>query len=286
MDHQYGEKLVLLSQASAPIIAALPIVPPTAASPYLGAQATGTARASLQRALDNYKTGHISLPSQVSGANLSRSDTVSFGESHASELSSINSEPLHSKLPDTPPTVTQPLAAQIAPQQSYQSPGVTPINPSSLNIAPTPIPNLPTVATPPPPPVTGSPSHPVPPVPTIAETGHPVVAGGDGPGPAKGSLHDLNKSTPATLTPIPMTATADADYISTPTILVNPITEPGRTSASAQAVGPAKYESAEEEKRRLEREEREHLLRGDGGQTTETNDKKDKNDDLPPYQEI
>ena len=74
-----------------PIIGALPFVPPSQTSPYTGAQATGAARASLQRALDNYKTGHINLPHQPSGADLHRSDTRSFGETHASELSSIAS---------------------------------------------------------------------------------------------------------------------------------------------------------------------------------------------------
>ncbi|KAJ3481131.1 hypothetical protein NLJ89_g12233 [Agrocybe chaxingu] len=80
---EYGEKLVLLSQAAPAIIAALPAIPPSPSSPYLGAHTTGAVRASLQRALDNYKTGHINLPPQVAASDLTRSDTQSFGESHA-----------------------------------------------------------------------------------------------------------------------------------------------------------------------------------------------------------
>ncbi|KAF9044744.1 hypothetical protein BDZ89DRAFT_1108995 [Hymenopellis radicata] len=106
-------------------------MPPSAESPYLGAAATGAARASLQRALDHYKTGHINLPPQLAGSELNRSDTRSFGESHASELSSMSSDgsditraaqpgipmtpPGQSKGPDTVPEKTFPAPSSPPP---------------------------------------------------------------------------------------------------------------------------------------------------------------------------
>jgi hypothetical protein len=64
------------------------------------------ARASLQHAMDNYKPGQVVLSTSVGAPDLARSDTRSFGESHASELSSIasHSPPLHAQpgLPATP----------------------------------------------------------------------------------------------------------------------------------------------------------------------------------------
>jgi len=110
--------------------------------------------------------------------------------------------------------------------------------------------------------------------PTVAETGVPVSAGPGGPGPSSGSLHDIHsysQGSPQTVYGITKT----------------PIQEEGSSS------GPAnRYESAEEEKRRLEREERERLLRsdtqsGDPSATKQDDPSADDGEPLPPpYQEI
>ncbi|KZS93099.1 hypothetical protein SISNIDRAFT_411831, partial [Sistotremastrum niveocremeum HHB9708] len=70
---EYGEKLILISQASTSILNALPSIPPSAESPYTGARTTASTRASLQRALDNWVTGHINVPSLP---NLSHKDSI------------------------------------------------------------------------------------------------------------------------------------------------------------------------------------------------------------------
>ncbi|KAE9411049.1 hypothetical protein BT96DRAFT_1011735 [Gymnopus androsaceus JB14] len=302
---EYGEKLVLLSQAAYPVIAALPTLPPSPDSPYTGAQATGAARASLQRALDNYKTGHINLPPQMADTDLSRSDTRSFGESHASELSSINSDATdatQSNVPLTPPTGTSSLPV------ASQSP---PINPSNLNLSPASIPSAssttsfggssssPAVA-----PIVApdplKPSSMISDVPTVAETGVPVVASqSGGPGPASGSLRDIKAASP---TAGPRSGGFPANEV-TPTSF-GAMGAPSAPSAKwesadaekkrlaeqySQAGGaPApKYESADEEKKRLEREEREKLLSGsNAGNSGAGPSKKDDDDELPPYQDV
>ncbi|KAF8626533.1 hypothetical protein AX15_004836 [Amanita polypyramis BW_CC] len=86
---EYGERLSLVAQAATPVIEVLPAIPPSSKNPYTGTQTTAAARASLQRALDNYKTGLVNLQFHHA-SDLSRSDTRSFGESHANELSHIN----------------------------------------------------------------------------------------------------------------------------------------------------------------------------------------------------
>lgn len=274
---QYGEKLVLLSQAASPIIAALPAIPPTATSPYTGHQTTGAVRASLQRALDNYKTGHINLPPHPAVTDLSRSDTQSFGESHASELSSIPPSPHTSP---TPPTT-----------ESNKTQAVSAIDPQHLNQSPAPIPPAPETASPPSAPVANT----VPPAvtPTIAETGLPVSAGPQGPGPASGSLHEIHAATPVAST-LPKHETAEeekkrlAALYSPP---VQPTTATGATSSAPYAATSTaeqppsaqaqRHETAEEEKKRLEREERQRLLHGD----TPSNNAPRDDEELPPYQE-
>ncbi|KAG6879710.1 hypothetical protein C0992_012558 [Termitomyces sp. T32_za158] len=295
---EYGEKLVLLSQAAAPIIGALPTLPPTADQPYTGAQATGAARASLQRALDNYKTGHINFPAQLSGADIHRSDTRSFGESHADELSSINSDTTRISSPAFAPSTTpsdyKTHSAQppppFKPSEAYgadKATSLSPIDPAALNQTPTPIPAMPSASMPVPipgssPPSTGLTSI----TPTLAETGVPVSAGTGGPGPASGSLHDIRRASSNTgprgeaapiygQLPIATSGStvaeekrrAEASY-SQPPFSETPPPVPGTASTSH-------FESAEEEKKRLEREERERILR--------SNAQKDKDqDDLPP----
>ncbi|KAG6902899.1 hypothetical protein C0995_010069 [Termitomyces sp. Mi166 len=297
---EYGEKLVLLSQASAPIIGALPTFPPTSDQPYTGAQATGAARASLQRALDNYKTGHINLPAQLSGADLHRSDTRSFGESHADELSSINSDATHISSPAFAPSSTpsdykthsvqppppfKPSEAQGADKTSLPL-----IDPATLNQTPTPIPA--TGSTSPTSPVLASTSSSaLPPVtPTLAETGVPVSARTGGPGPASGSLHDIRR---AASNAGPRDEAAPI-YGQLPTDASGPspsAAEEKRRVAAAysqplSSLGTAStshFESAEEEKKRLEREERERILNAGSSIHKDTKDQ----DDLPPsYQDL
>lgn len=292
---QYGEKLVLLSQAASPIIAALPPIPPTPISPYTGAQTTGAVRASLQRALDNYKTGHINLPPQVAPADLSRSDTRSFGESHATELSSLDS------VPSTGISQTPPLSASRPPPNAYSYPLHTsppPINPYALNQMPAPVHLSPASVPPPLSALTSSHSGSDPSTspnfpeitPTVAETGIPVAAGPDGPGPASGSLHDIKRAAdsagprtfglPATHSP---TNTYGQSAVGAGANVYPTAEEEKRRLAAAYSQHPPHQETAEEEKKRLEREERERLLHG-GGQGPNV-PPKDKEDDLPPYQE-
>lgn len=276
---QYGEKLVLLAQAADPIISALPVFPPSPETPYRGAQATGAARASLQRALDNYKTGHINLPTPLEGSDLSRFDTRSFGESHASELSSLDSTDISQVtqpgIPLTPPAVHNvPLPA--AHSDTSQS---KPIDPSHLNLAPVSIPPSTTSpATSPPAPVAfrDSESH-VPDAPTIAETGVPVSAGASGPGPSSGSLRDIHRATPTTAATKWESAEEEKKRLQGYSQVYTPPggAQPVQPSSTTQAP-----ESAEDEKKRLEREERERVLQAN----TAKDEKKD--EDLPPYQDM
>ncbi|KAG1785139.1 uncharacterized protein HD556DRAFT_1250378 [Suillus plorans] len=130
---EFGEKLVILSQASKPIIAALPPIPPS--SPYTGTQETATARTALQNAQDNYTPGSTYFATHP-GANLLQANTQSFGESHTSELDSLASNPEantgHPGVPITPP----PQAAEKFGDTSHSPP---PIDPRTLNLSPAPI---------------------------------------------------------------------------------------------------------------------------------------------------
>ncbi|EPQ60760.1 hypothetical protein GLOTRDRAFT_113303 [Gloeophyllum trabeum ATCC 11539] len=284
---EYGEKLSLLAQASEGLIAALPSVPPTASQPYTGAQATGELRATLQHALDNYKPGQIDLYTYNSNpSNLRKSDTRSFGETHASELSSIHSADASGTtqpgIPLTPPAHDTHLPAHAVPSPDPSttslksdvsvksgSPGVgrtasppqvqsPPLNPALLNQAPAPIP-VPSS----PPASNVSPAVPVDPInpsqkvpaitPTVAETGVPVSAGADGPGPASGSLKDLKSPASATSPP--------SGGLPTVAEVRTPLEMPAPTHGTP---GAAPFESAEDEKKRLEREERERILREGG----------------------
>ncbi|KAJ4000996.1 Eisosome component PIL1-domain-containing protein [Lentinula boryana] len=319
---EFGEKLVLLSQAAYPVITALPTLPPSPESPYTGAQATGAARASLQRALDNYKTGHINLPPQSASSDLSRSDTRSFGESHASELSSITSETTQSNIPVTPPSsgakllpvptavqLSKPSPDPISPNK-IQSP---PINPSALNLSPAPLPissnnssatssntsSMP-ITSPDALKPTSLPS--ISDIPTIAETGVPVLASESGPGPASGSLRDVKAASPTAGPRSGGLPSGDAPPTSFGALGTHTTgkeqkyesaeEEKKRLAAEySQAGAPVPhYQSAEDEKKRLEREEREKLLGSEGQGSTASGGagsaKKDDDDELPPYQDV
>jgi hypothetical protein len=101
--------------------------------------------------------------------------------------------------------------------------------------------------------------------PTVAETGVPISGGQGGPGPSSGSLHDIRQPSLA-------------------------------AASSTRSSGPAKkYESAEEEKTRLQREERERLLHGQSAEQTPGDGATNKQDEPsaddggetpPPYQDI
>ncbi|CCL98967.1 uncharacterized protein FIBRA_00975 [Fibroporia radiculosa] len=304
---EYAEKLLLLSQASSALLAALPSVP-SADKQYHGAETTASVRASLQHALDNYKPGDITLPLQPSRpGDLSRSDTRSFGETHAKELSSISpaGTPVEPSIPVTPPPTAAGLPptssrTSSSPVPSSTSPGIEssptlpprgpsnlqasspsvvtaspPLNPAALNQAPAPIP-LPTsspssVVAPDP----GDPTVKIPSItPTVAETGVPLSAGSGGPGPASGSLLDHRSTSPIVKSPA-----YGQDYKDPSGGSGLPRYGGGPTGSAAPQ--PEKYESAAEEKKRLEREEREKLLASGGGDAQPPKD-----DDLPPYQEF
>ncbi|CAA7266498.1 unnamed protein product [Cyclocybe aegerita] len=316
---EYGEKLVLLSQAAPAIIAALPAIPPLPSSPYLGGHTTGAVRASLQRALDNYKTGHINLPPQVAASDLTRSDTQSFGESHASELSSIQSSTTPSSakpvaLP-TPLSSTKPLPASPVPGVHTNQSNSPPINPQALNQSPAPIPVPAPVS-----PVVSDPAKPTNTVPiitpTVAETGVPLSAGPTGPGPASGSLHDIKgasldagprtgglpagesasllygqTSAFAAPAPVPHHPTAEEEKRRLAALYSQqapgavagpPPSEPVPAPAAPASTEAPRHETAEEEKKRLEREERERVLHAGNAPPK---DKDSKDEDLPPYQE-
>ncbi|KAJ2913389.1 hypothetical protein MD484_g7027, partial [Candolleomyces efflorescens] len=316
----------------------LPSVPPGSTTPYNGHQSTGAVRAALQQALDNHRPGITSFKLPSAGADLSRSDTRSFGESHAAELSSITpiphpniqaagAAPIQEPVPTKPSVGRVPVPTFPTPQHASSQEHVPvahapaqaspPINPSVLNQAPVPLPE-PTVS-----PVipTSAPESTAPAtapiiIPTVAETGVPLSAGASGPGPAKGSLHDLKHAStqsgvlqqspplgsvheekkPAVhdLSAAPVPAPAPAPTAQHPTAeeekrrLAAAYSQAHPAAAPVPAPAPSTsqtHESAEEEKKRLEREERERILRGSS--THQGQGKKDgePDEDLPPYQE-
>lgn len=292
---EFGEKLVLLSQASKPIIAALPPIPPSPSSPYTGAQETGTARAALQHALDNYTPGSTYFVAQ-SGANLSRADTQSFGESHASELNSLANPGANAGHPGVP--ITPPPQASYASdaEKSRDASHSPPIDPRTLNLSPTPIPEdqAPPIAT-----VAdrGSLSPVVIPAaaPTVAETGVPVPASATGPGPASGSLRDIRRASDAAgprSGGLPGNSPSDDLYGQSHETAAEEKSrlereERERVSAAGTS-GPAtsEHESAEEEKRRLEREERERVLASAGTDSGNAHSEVKEGDELPPYKDF
>jgi len=307
---EYGEKLSLLAQAAPTITGALPNIPPTSANLFNGANTTANVRATLQQALDSYQTGHVQLHPIREGADLSRSDTRSFGESHASELSSIATQPtgLQTNLPLTPPSAiphSLPEPHTEYPQQhsglQHHNSGVAnlnvhspPIDPLKLNQTPTAIPTsvIPPVSD------ENSTTSPIPTStlddhspklaaiqPTVAETGVPIAGGANGP--KSGSLKDIRATSPGTA---PSTFGSLAETHALAAKFESAEEEKARLAredrerilTTGGSVPPATHQqpvhdSAEEEKKRLEREERERVLAGQGAAQ-----KKD-GDVLPPY---
>lgn len=309
----------MVSQAALSMIPSLPPIPPTQSQPYAGEQATASVRASLQKALDGYTPGNITLiVANATPADLKH--TRSFGVTHAQELSLIGTgDPTATNIPITPPptsaaappptsyaalppspvvahTSTSPLSQPIPIQvstlpkspvlASAPSPGNTspPLNPANLNQAPAPIPihaaaTSPVVAPDPSDPTTKVPSV----TPTVAETGVPKVAGPDGPGPASGSLLDKKASSPPSISALPPSQFESAEEEKKR--LQREEREKLLQGDTSGAGAPAPYESAEEEKKRLEREERERILLQSSSATGEKPPGED-DGDLPPYQEF
>ncbi|TFY83581.1 hypothetical protein EWM64_g431 [Hericium alpestre] len=328
---EYAEKLSLVSQASQAILNVLPLVPPSNAEPYNGVEQTGTIRATLQHALDNWQPGHAVL-SAPADLILNRENTGSFGETHAKELASISSPAIpQSNVPITPPgsqpgraspqntdtgkiatsvpapapipipranssstVASRPKAASPVPSGVGSSPT---INTASLNNAPAPIP-----ATSAPSAVSRNPMQPeekVPSVtPTVAETGVPVSAGANGPGPISGSLRDIPGSRMSTNAmppsvaggpPAPAAGGFESAEDEKRRLERERILQGSSSTAGASAsVSPAStYVSAEEEKKRLEREERERLLHADSQTASGAPPHEhDEGETPPPYQDF
>lgn len=316
---EYAEKLILLSQGASGVLAALSSVPP-ADKQYHGGQMTATVRATLQQALDNYKPGDINLPLRPAGADISRSDTRSFGETHAQELSRIS--PVGSSVQPTIPLTPPPTSAgnapphapshglnassgsyrpssgvpaspslqpRVSPSQVASSPPPgsqsTPLNPASLNQAPAPIP-IPSNS--PPPIVAPNPVEPgvkIPSItPTVAETGLPKSGGSDGPGPSSGSILDLKSPSPTTTRGSIAGQDTKGPY---GTDALPSYGGAGGSSSTGYPQEKPKYETAEEEKKRLEREERERVLAAGGSVNPGGANQPPQDDsDLPPYQEF
>jgi hypothetical protein len=286
-------------------VAVLPSIPPSSSQPYKAVEQTGAIRASLQHALDNWKPGQTTL-SAPADVILDRSNTGSFGETHSTELQQIitpehqdvsqpvregtagssgpDSSPAPKPVQIPDPVPTQELGSASSPQSSAlqtQSPSVSSplaasstspgVNPAVLNNEPAPIPSdspAPAVKLSE---LSGSVDgkETVPAVtPTVAETGVPISGGPSGPGPSSGSLNEIRSSSSGL-------SQAASD------VAIAPGTEGSSTN---------KYESAEEEKRRMAREERERFLQGErsSAESSEPRDDApaDDGDVPPPYQEL
>ncbi|CAE6457175.1 unnamed protein product [Rhizoctonia solani] len=287
---EYAAKLEVLADAAEALLEELPEREPTGT--YTGAQNTARIRSQLQDALDSYqpvqgRPNRFKAPHADLGVGIG-ADTRSFGETHKDELSSL--PPTAAPTPQTGPgalaeqrfgsqgsgqhidpaaaTFVQPGSEGVAaPTTGHASPQPAPINPTALNNAPASIPNhSPNVSSPlrdtstvqdtthlasttgaaaaPP-----SATSPIP-IPsaqndvTVAETGVPLTAGAGGPGPKSGNLSRDNIPTTAPPAGPPQAG----------------IVPPAANEELPGFAGATRHESAEEEKARLAREERERVL--------------------------
>lgn len=226
---------------------------------------TASARASLQHALDNYKPGHVDLHVQI-GGDLSRSDTRSFGESHASELSSLatplagqDSHPGLSLTPPVPEPSTEKEDQSV--DLSTQSQSVKP-NESTSTISAQIVPAATS---------------------TTDETGVSLSASGPAPvsGDVPATLQDGSVSGAAR----PAESPSEDLYCTAPPKAESAEEEKQRLERAERervlAAGNEVSETAEEEKRRLEREERERVLGGGARNTAEK-----EGEELPPYRDF
>ena len=265
---QYAEKLILLSNASTSFLDALPSVPPTTENPYTGAKSTASTRASVQSSLNKWVTGHVKIPELNTSVDGIEPDTRSFGETHASELSSIGNADGASSVPSTG-------ALNASSSPATQSSTNQPLDTKQLNQTPVQIPGHPSAERPiatSPSAVSGSPPPSQPSVPTtsptVAETGVPLASGTTGPGPRKGSLSQQG--------PGKVSAYGSAEAIASVTPSYPSAEDEKRRLAREErerilnqgsSSSAPTYESAEDEKKRLERQERERVLQlgGSGG---------------------
>lgn len=239
-------------------------------NPYGGAEVTATARASLQHALDNYKPGDVSLRLHF-GGDLSRSDTRSFGESHASELSSLAApsagQDLHPGLSLTPPipehvsTWTEDLSVDLSTQSQPAKPD---LSTATIPAQPAPAATLTVGETGTSLPASGPVSDPLRDVPAALQDASPSGAGR----PAESYSGDLYGTAP------PKTESAEEEK-----------QRLGREERErVLAAGNEVSETAEEEKKRLEREERQRVLAG--GANVPGNTAEKDGEELPPYQDF
>ncbi|KAG8775558.1 hypothetical protein FRC12_001418 [Ceratobasidium sp. 428] len=312
---EYGAKLALLADASEALLAELPEQEPHGA--YGGTANTARVRSQLQHTLDTYTPAHgqanqfKSTPPAGSGVGVG-ADTRSFGETHKDELDSLpptthptphpgsntgpgalaeqrfGSQQITASPSDSLP-IAQPGSESVTRSSTVATAGHTgtpttaPLNPTSLNHAPAPIPgHSPSVSSPlrdatdqsTHPPTTDStsanitsPSSAVAPVPitspaadsshiTMAETGVPLTAGAGGPGPKTGSLSRDN------VPPASNTATGPGAGSVPPAGTAPQTGTVPETEQLPGFAGATRHETAEEEKARLAREERERLLHG------------------------
>ncbi|KAG8758723.1 hypothetical protein FRC14_007510 [Serendipita sp. 396] len=307
---EYGQKLILLAGASEQLLRVLPTSPPET---YTGHQQTAAVRAALQNALDSgYVPQTEHLPLNVGSPAGGIGETRSFGETHAVELNSIatvtdnghdaatpiNPDALNNN-PAPIPSTTHHYNAPSGPPAGhhYAAPSVAP--PSEAHHPPT------TYVSP-----TGGPtsSTSIPHAPTVAETGVPVKAGAEGPGPVAGSLSQgaeevrerptvgygvgSNEQAPAYGSAAAVHESAEEEKRRLAAAEQNPAPSSapsgsygdhlGDLHASTSIRRPVVHESAEDEKKRLEREERERILRANTRQDTQD----DQGGAAPPaYQE-
>ncbi|KAG8701926.1 hypothetical protein FRC08_003815 [Ceratobasidium sp. 394] len=148
--------------------------------------------------------------------------------------------PIHS------PTVSSPLRDASTPDQPAHVPATANTTSPSATAAPVPVPSAPSDST----------SHI-----TVAETGVPLTAGAGGPGPKSGSLSRDNGPAGPTTGPsvgtVPPAGTAPSAGTAPQTGNI-----PGTAEPLPGFEGSTRHETAEEEKARLAREERERLLHG------------------------
>ena len=274
---------------------------PSAPGPYQGQQQTTAVRAALQRALDSgYAPPTEQLP--INLGTISADDKKSFGETHAHELSQIsatadsghndagsppqtpkssasthpNTQPINTAALNNAPTSIPPPTMN---RNTYSPPATSAPLPTSQSQSYNPPTDAPQSYAPPSAPPPGAPipytapvavptSHnDVPQAPTVAETGVPVSAGAEGPGPVQGSLAHNGEKDESVPRPALGYGVGNGEVEPVPPRYVGPTA--GSQEVNLQASGsirrPAEphHESAEEEKQRLEREERERVLRGD-----------------------
>jgi len=136
----------------------------------------------------------------------------------------------------------------------------------------------------------------IPEPPTVAETGVPLSAGPSGPGPARGSLKDAQSGSQdlgtQSVDQVPK-ATVDDLYSNAQPRSETAEEEKKRLEReerervlAASTTTQPKSESAEDEKRRLEREEQERVREGAASNEGQGEGGQRDGDELPPYKDV